>query len=110
MARWDIDPDGVRGVVTRTAGVAEGLVEQADTYLERLRSAAEASGSAIVAKALADFAAFNQPFVEDLIARSTRVMTGAVTATSAYVRGDTEMADQAQAHATLSAHSARNAR
>jgi hypothetical protein len=97
MPRWDIDPEGVRRVVTKTAGVAEGLVDQADAYIKSLQAAAEASGSALVAKALVDFATAKDPFVQDLVTRTTRVMTAAVGATKAYVEGDTEMAEAAQA-------------
>ena len=99
MSRWDVDPAGVRSVVTRTAAVAEAFQEQAGTYAAHLRSAAEASGSQLVGQALVDFASHNQHAFQDLVGRTSRVLGGAVEATSAYLAGDLEMAERAQRHA-----------
>jgi glycerol kinase len=103
MSRWDIDPAGVRSVVTRTAGVAEAFEGQAQTYAARLRSAAAASGSQLVGQALADFANHNQHAFAAAVGRTTRVLGAAVAATNAYLAGDLEMAERAQRNATASA-------
>ncbi|MEU3353622.1 DUF6507 family protein [Streptomyces sp. NPDC037389] len=44
MSRWDIKPDGVRGVVATTAEIAGKLVGQANAYIEHIDSAAGHAG------------------------------------------------------------------
>jgi Family of unknown function (DUF6507) len=100
MSRWDIDPAGVRSVVTRTAGVADAFQGQAETYAARLQSAANASGSQLVGQALVDFASHNQRAFAEVVERTTRVLGAAVAATNAYLAGDLEMAERAQRNAT----------
>jgi Family of unknown function (DUF6507) len=99
MSRWDIDPAGVRGVVSRTIDTAKGFEEQARSYEQALGGAAEASGSQIVGQALVDFAAHNQPAFQFLVDRTSRVLEGAVDATRAYLNGDLAMAEHAQRNA-----------
>ena len=100
MARWDIDPAGVRAVVTRTAAVADDFEAQAGAYAARLGSAVKASGSQLVGQALIDFASHNERAFADVVDRTSRVLGGAVAATRAYLAGDLEMAEQAQRNAT----------
>ena len=99
MSRWDIDPSGVRSVVSRTIDRAERFEEQARSYEQALGSAAQASGSQIVGQALVDFAAHNQPAFRFLVDRTSRVVNGAIDATAAYLDGDLTMAGTAQRNA-----------
>jgi hypothetical protein len=101
MPRWDIDPAGVRAVVTRTAGIAEAFEGQAATYATRLQSAANASGSQLVGQALVDFAGRNEHAFRDVVDRTVSVLGGAVAATNAYLAGDLQMAEQAQRNAAV---------
>jgi hypothetical protein len=100
MSRWDIDPAGVRSVVTRTAAVAEAFEQQAGSYAAHLQGAAGACGSQLVGQGLADFAGHNQHAFAEVVGRTTRVLGGAVEATTAYLAGDLEMAERAQRNAT----------
>ena len=99
MSRWDIDPAGVRSVVSRTIDHAEGFERQARSYETALGSAVEASGSQIVGQALVDFATHNAPAFQFLVDRTSRVLEGAVDATRAYLNGDLAMAEHAQRNA-----------
>lgn len=100
MGGWDIDPGGVQGVVQKTAHVAQGFEKELKTYGHNLSSAASNGGSGIVAKALNDFAAHHKSNIQGMINQTTRSLTGAVNATKAYVRGDLEMAANAQRNAS----------
>lgn len=99
MSRWDIDPAGVRSVVSRTIDHAEGFERQARSYETTLGSAVEASGSQIVGQALVDFATHNAQAFQFLVDRTSRVVNGAIDATAAYLDGDLTMAGNAQRNA-----------
>ncbi|GGQ71400.1 DUF6507 family protein [Couchioplanes azureus] len=99
MSRWDIDPPGVAGVVTRTGEAAKGFETAATKYGAALEGAAGACGSEIVAGALAGFAQHKAPAMKAVVERTGRALTGAVNATKAYIDGDLEMARTAQANA-----------
>jgi hypothetical protein len=99
MSRWDIDPSGVRSVVSQTIDRAKGFEEQAKTYETALGGAAGASGSQIVAQALVDFAAHSAPSFRFLVDRTSRVLNAAIDATAAYLDGDLTMAGSAQRNA-----------
>ena len=99
MSRWDIDPAGVRAVVTRTAGVAEAFQGQAETFATRLISAANASGSRLVGQALVDFAEHHRHAFSSAVDRTAKALGAAVAATNAYLEGDLEMAERAQRNA-----------
>jgi hypothetical protein len=99
MSRWDIDPSGVRSVVSRTIDEAKGFEEQARSYERALGSAAEASGSQIVGQALVDFATHNARSFQFLVDRTSRAVNGAIDATAAYLDGDQTMAANAQRNA-----------
>jgi hypothetical protein len=105
MPRWDIDPAGVRGVVTRTTGEARAFEGQATTYADKMQSAVTASGSQIVGQALVDFATYRQTAFSDLTSTTSRVLTGAVEATLAYMHGDLQMAETAQKNAVTDPNS-----
>jgi hypothetical protein len=99
VSRWDIDPAGVRSVVSRTIDRAEGFEGQARSYESALGSAVEASGSQIVGQALVDFATHNAQAFQFLVDRTSRVVNGAIDATAAYLDGDLTMAGNAQRNA-----------
>ncbi len=99
MSRWDIDPSGVRSVVSRTIDRAERFEEQARSYERALGSAAQASGSQIVGQALVDFGTHNAQAFQFLVDRTSRVVNGAIDATAAYLDGDLTMAGTAQRNA-----------
>lgn len=96
MPRWNIDPAGVQRVVASTVGVANGFETHGTSYAAGMRSAAGHSGSHLVGQALVDFATSKQPTLQGVVNRTSRVLTGAVTATKAYLSGDLEMAAHAQ--------------
>ncbi len=100
MSRWDIDPAGVRSVVSRTIDRAKGFEREAKAYETALGSAVEASGSQIVGQALVDFATHNAQAFQFLVDRTSRVLNGAIDATAAYLDGDLTMAGTAQRNAT----------
>ena len=100
MSRWDIDPAGVRSVVSRTVEWARGFEGHGRAYEAALEGAVAASGSQIVGQALVDFAAHNRPAFQFLVDRTARVMEGAVDATRAYLHGDLAMAENAQRNAS----------
>jgi hypothetical protein len=99
MSRWDIDPAGVRSVVSRTVERAKEFERHGRSYEAALEGAVGASGSQIVGQALVDFAAHSQPAFQFLVDRTARVLEGAVDATKAYLNGDLAMADHAQRNA-----------
>jgi len=99
MSRWDIDPTGVRSVVSRTVEQARAFERHGKAYQAAVQGAVAASGSQIVGQALVDFAAHNQPAFQFLVDRTSRVLEGAVDATRAYLNGDLTMAEHAQRNA-----------
>jgi Family of unknown function (DUF6507) len=99
VSRWDIDPAGVRSVVSRTIDRARGFEEQARSYETALGGAVEASGSQIVGQALVDFATHNAQGFQFLVDHTARVVNGAIDATAAYLDGDLAMAGNAQRNA-----------
>lgn len=100
MSRWDIDPRGVAGVVTRTGERAKGFKTATTNVSNALSGAAGACGSEIVAGAIAGFAQHIGPSVTAVSQRTGRVLNGAIDATKAYIAGDMEMAATAQSNAT----------
>ncbi len=99
MSKWDIDPAGVSGVVTRTGEAAKGFETAATSYGTALEGAAQACGSEIVAGALVGFAEHNVAPRKAVVQRTSQTLTAAVNATKAYLDGDLEMAQTAQANA-----------
>ncbi len=100
MSRWNLDPGGVKGVVERTGAEAKRFEGAAKTYGDAVEGAAQASGSNLVASALAGFAAHHKPTLQGMADRAVRVLNGAINATTAYLDGDLQMAANAQ-HAAL---------
>ena len=99
MAKWDIDPPGVSGVVSRTGERAEAFVTAATSMADALAEASGACGSLIVGGALNGFADYIDPATIAVKGRTDRILTAATEATQAYVDGDLEMAATAQSNA-----------
>jgi hypothetical protein len=96
MTSWDLDPGGIRGVVERTGREAARLESATRTYGDAMQTAAESSGSNLVASALAGFATHHKPTLQGMAERAGRVLNGAVNATNAYLDADLQMAANAQ--------------
>jgi Family of unknown function (DUF6507) len=99
MSRWDIDPAGVRSVVSRTVERAKEFERHGRSYEAALEGAVAASGSQIVGQALVDFATHNARAFQFLVDRTSSVLNGAIDATAAYLDGDLTMAGTAQRNA-----------
>ncbi len=102
MARWDIEPLGVQGVLTRVEAKAGDLGTAGTDFANALEAAGQAVGKSIVAVALSNFAQNRAPELTGVATRVKSAMTGTVTAVTAYVQGNLEMAKNAQASATSS--------
>ncbi|MGW0542350.1 DUF6507 family protein [Streptomyces griseoincarnatus] len=111
MTGWDISPSGVQRVLTETAQAAESLGTVDEALQENLPSAAASAGTiqqggveksgvtGPVGSALAEFFNAYAKKLKYVAVRTSNSLDGAATATNAYVRGDLEMAAQAQASA-----------
>jgi hypothetical protein len=123
VAGWDIDPDGVRSVLVRTAKIAEGLDAEVKSYGGHIESAATAAGTlsdgsqassgssgagtgksggasvGLVGVALSQFAQARESELQYLAERTGKSLQGAVDATKAYLTGDLQMAQNAQSNA-----------
>ncbi|MEV5335364.1 DUF6507 family protein [Streptomyces werraensis] len=111
MTGWDISPSGVQHVLTETAKAAESLGTIGEALQENLPSAAASAGTiqqggveksgvqGPVGSALAEFFNAHAKRLKYIAVRTSNSLDGAATATNAYVRGDFEMAAQAQANA-----------
>jgi C4-dicarboxylate-specific signal transduction histidine kinase len=100
MTSWDIAPDGVRSVLSRTEAVAAEFETQMTDLNTALMGAATQSSSNIVAEALSGYAESAQADLGFVFTRTGACMTGAANATNAYLDGDLQMAADAQAAAT----------
>lgn len=96
---WDIQPEAVRGVLVRTAGIAGEF----DGHVTAMQSAMEGAGtqasSGIIGAALAGFAEVRGGDMRFLFSRIEAAMGGASTAVNAYLQGDHDMVLNAQAAA-----------
>lgn len=101
MTRWNIQPRGVSGVVTKTGDIAKGFEPAAKKFISGLQGGATSSGSQIVAEAIKGFAEHHEKTLTGVADRTVRVLTGAVEATNAYLEGDLEMARNAQHNASI---------
>lgn len=98
MAKWDIEPAGVRGVVSRTQAAGQGFEKAGRLYASGARNAAGSAGSPIVTLALQSFAKHHRTTLTGLVDKTVASLTAAVGATNAYLDGDLEMAERAQRH------------
>jgi uncharacterized protein DUF6507 len=107
---WDIQPQGVQGVVDQTVTAAEGIQGWGTGYSEHLRTASTSAGTlamvgepvpeaGIVGAALSEFAEATQTDVQFIVARASASLQGVSAATMAYLEGDLDMARLAQQEA-----------
>lgn len=96
---WDIEPVGVRGVVSRTQDIAGQFETELAAIGSSLEGGAENSSSSIVATAVAGFADAVQGDIRFVLERTGATLQAAVSATVAYVQGDLDMAASTQAAA-----------
>jgi hypothetical protein len=116
MTGWDLDPQGIRGVLNSTGHVAEELEKQAKSFGTHLQSAAKHAGTisadgsgggggedaqgGLVALALSQFAERAALDLKAVAQRAGMSMNGAVKATTEYLEGDLQMAAEAQRRAS----------
>ncbi|MEU5808730.1 DUF6507 family protein [Streptomyces sp. NPDC047718] len=110
MSDWDIKPDGVRGVLSKTAEAASKFEEEFTSYGDGLVGAATSAGTMVlggaevpkggafgpVAQALQEFQQRTENDLKFLPVRAGKSITGARLATEEYVKGDLEMAANKQ--------------
>lgn len=103
LPRWDIEPAGVRAVLSRVEGHGEDLAGAAKAFGIDAESAANATGSSVIATSLGEFVKAQSDTlgrIGDLI-RSAE--NGAVGATNAYLHADQQMAEDAQRASAVAA-------
>lgn len=103
MSAWDIDPAGVKSVVTKVAGhvtdghgggdTLEHHVTDLGTHIE---NAANAAASSPIGTALKEFVEHYSPALKGMATKTGSCIQGAVDATKAYIQGDLEMAAEAE--------------
>lgn len=109
MTGWDIDPEGVEGVLETAGERAADLEGWGTHYLETVQSAAVSAGTlnfggpvpaegavGLVGQALAEFVEHTQRDVLFIGARIGKSLEGARDAAIAYLEGDAEMAADTQ--------------
>ncbi|MFF4578317.1 DUF6507 family protein [Streptomyces sp. NPDC001389] len=110
---WDIKPSGVQGVVNKTITAAEGFQKAGTSLQKELPEAAkhagtvtpgggtggEGGGMGPIAGALGELMASHQQRLGFISARTEASLNGAVKATTAYVQGNIEQAENAQREA-----------
>lgn len=110
MTGWDIKPDGVRGVLSKTAAAAGEFEAEFTAYGEGVVGAASSAGTMVlggteipeggafgpVAQALQEFQDRTLDDVKFLPVRTGKSLTGARLATEEYLKGDLEMAKNKQ--------------
>ncbi|MEU2516988.1 DUF6507 family protein [Streptomyces syringium] len=110
MSKWDIKPDGVRGVLGKTAEAAGKFEEEFKSYGKDLLGAATTAGTMVlggteipkggafgpVAQALQEFQQKTENDLKFLPVRAGKSITGARLATEEYLKGDLEMAKNKQ--------------
>jgi Flp pilus assembly protein TadG len=101
MSAWDVQPDGVQGVLTQAEGALNDLLTQGQAIETALTAAGAAAMSAAVTGAVDGFNAVRVgPTVQAAVDRGSRCGNAAWTATQAYLQGQLEMAANAQACAS----------
>jgi hypothetical protein len=96
MGNWDIDPKGVKGVLTKVETHAGDLGDALSSFATDLENCGSAIGQSIVAKALSDFASAKAPDLKSVSSRIKNAMNGTVNAVTDYIHGNLEMAANAQ--------------
>ncbi|WP_030261236.1 DUF6507 family protein [Streptomyces violens] len=111
MAGWDLDPQGIQGVLKTTGEFAGKIETHTKAYGDHLQSAATSAGTitaegggqggekaagGLVALALSQFSEHTINDLKFIAMRAGKSLNGAVDATTAYTNGDLEMAAEAQ--------------
>ncbi|MDH6544722.1 DUF6507 family protein [Streptomyces lavendulae] len=110
MSTWDIKPGGVQGVLNKTAEAGAKFEEEFTSYGDGLVGAATSAGTMVlggteipeggafgpVAQALQEFQQHTENDLKFLPVRTGKSITGARVATQEYLKGNLEMAKQAQ--------------
>jgi hypothetical protein len=96
MGAWDINPKGVKGVLTKVETHASDLGDALSSFATDLENCGSAIGQSIVAKALSDFATAKAPDLKSVSTRIKNAMSGTVDAVTDYINGNLEMAANAQ--------------
>lgn len=110
VSKWDIKPDGVRGVLGKTAEAASKFEAEFTAYGDGLVGSATCAGTMVlggteipeggafgpVAQALQEFQLHTNDDVKFLPVRTGKSMTGARLATEEYLKGDLDMAKNKQ--------------
>ncbi|MCX5146507.1 DUF6507 family protein [Streptomyces sp. NPDC048550] len=110
MSNWDIKPDGVRGVLSKTVEAGGKFEDEFTAYGDGLVGAATWAGTMVlggteipkggafgpVAQALQEFQQHTENDVKFLPVRTAKSITGARLATEEYLKGDLQMAKNKQ--------------
>lgn len=99
---WNIDPDGVAVVLSQVGRHVtgdNGLIEEAKKFGTHTLGAAKASQSQLISKALSEYFEGYSKTLTGMGNKTGRCISGAVTATKAYLAADLEMAAAAQRNA-----------
>lgn len=111
MSGWDLKPQGISTVLKTTGDTASDIEKHAKSYGTHLTSAATNAGTisaegggqggekaqgGLVALALSQYAEHATKDLQFIAARAGKSLQGAVDATTAYLKGDEEMAAEAQ--------------
>jgi hypothetical protein len=103
---WNIDPAGVKSVVTKVAGhVTDGhgggdtLESHAKDLADHIGEAGTSAASNPIGTALKEFVEHYAPTLKGMATKTGNCIQGAVDATKHYIQGDLEMAADAQKNA-----------
>lgn len=97
MTAWRITPEGVERVLLGVSAVAQTLSPAVEGLPVKAEAAIAGTGDCpIIADALAGFFEHHRPTLEAIGNRITASINGAGAATTAYVQGDLQMAQQHQ--------------
>ncbi|MFD6096008.1 DUF6507 family protein [Nocardiopsis flavescens] len=105
MSQWNIQPAAVGGVLQSVAGhlgeegSGEGLVGVMESVEEHLMDCGEYAKSGIIGMALGEFAGHYFGIMGDIAGLTMAAVTGASEATTHYMNGNLEMAEESQANA-----------
>jgi hypothetical protein len=103
MPAWKISPPEVETVLGRVVEEAATIATALAGMDTTVESAATATQSAVIGQALMDFFASQKTNLDTISNRINGGVTGAATATQAYINGDLEMAATNQANAVVAA-------
>ncbi|MDE3723916.1 DUF6507 family protein [Nocardiopsis sp. N85] len=105
MSQWNIQPAAVGGVLTTVAGhlgeegSGEGLIGVMENIEKHLGECGDCAQSGVVGMALGEFATHYFKTMGDMASLTMSAVSGASKATTHYVNGNLEMAEEAQGNA-----------